>query len=124
MVEIHLPTKVTQDSIKNDTQYIKGQFPISGGTDFVNGLFSSTTILTDHHNNEILKINGEGIITVLSNGGTTTSRKFSVKADDGDIFEIQSSGPRSSTFVFVPFKTSIEIYVDNASDMDIGYILF
>lgn len=28
MPEIHLPTKVMQDAIKQDTQFIRGQFPI------------------------------------------------------------------------------------------------
>ncbi|WP_370221983.1 hypothetical protein [Cytobacillus sp.] len=78
MPEINLPTKATQDLIKQDTADILSQFPISGGTDWskLTPAFSytSTAASASSSAGTLLDITGKGILTgVYIRGGVTNS---------------------------------------------------
>lgn len=113
MAEIHLPTKATQDSIKQDTNNILSNFPISGGTDFFEGNFHSSQAGGNRGNNMILDVNGKGILTHLSYNYTSTP-EFTIEVDGGDIIRIVL-GSRSTSSPFIPFKTSLKVYSESST---------
>lgn len=67
MPEISLPTKATQDAIKQDTTNILSQFPISGGTDWSKYSpiqNSSQVVLPGTSTTNILNITGSGYLDI------------------------------------------------------------
>lgn len=115
MEVLNLATKEKQDEILSN-------FPIRGGTDFNNGVFSTTDIQSSHKSYKILNIDGKGIVTSISNA-TSGVRNYTIQVDGGDIFGLDV-GNNMSVSVFIPFNTSIVIKASNDAGQIVGYILF
>lgn len=109
MAEIHLPTKVTQDSIKIDTQFIRGQFPISSGTNISDLRFMTNySEPTVHLKEPILDIQGKGILYTIS---TSSSANFVVEID-GQKHSVRFKGAGTIPFFcgFNSIKITSEIH--------------
>lgn len=137
MAEIHLPTKATQDSIKtetdkiqsvrNDTQFIKNQFPISGGTDFSDGIPKFLgAVTTNSVGVTAVSVQGSGILVAISN--TNSGANFisididgrKIVPDSGTSVTLQGL----STLVFLyGFKESLAVKCSSLSGLNCVYFL-
>lgn len=134
MAEIHLPTKVTQDSIKQDTEFIKGQFPIEGGTDFTKGTsfyetFLNTTTGTTPHT--IFEITGRGIVDHITIRSGSSQTHYTIEADGRKVLPSNASviyiNPSSTREINLFFGFSNRFVIKaSATDpqIEISYTLF
>lgn len=119
MTQINLPTYEQQEAIKQDTQNILAQFPISGGTDFSKLTFGSNTTLSSHYNYKVIEINGSGFLTSLSIANSTAF--FSIQVDDKAIYRIEAYGGYAS--LLVRFNTNLKVYVETSNRSQAAYLL-
>lgn len=110
MPEINLPTAAKQDSIKQTVEGIASNFPleISGGTDFQSGVWGYGTLdttISQHFENSLVNIEGEGIVISIT-PGTDSSKGISLQIDNGPIINLRNQGVR---VLFAPFKNSLVV---------------
>jgi len=110
MPEINLPTKVGQDSIKQDTANILANFPISGGIDWskstAGGFYKSPEA---HYTNNVVSITGKGILTCLR-APLATGTGFRIEVDGKTTEKLDLSMTTGSNLsLLLPFNTSIKV---------------
>lgn len=92
--EIFIADKLTLDSVKSDTNYIKNQFPISGGTDwhnYVNYFCNTGSTISAYSSvfKTIVDISGVGYLTKIGisfSGGSSGDNYTAVIEIDGKEF--------------------------------------
>jgi hypothetical protein len=109
MPEINLPTKGTQDAIKQDTTNILGQFPISGGIDWASkSVATSSEINGSMTGYTSINITGSGYLVALNNDSNNVVN-VSVQIDGGDIYNVVLTTYSSVTIYPVRFNQSLQV---------------
>lgn len=118
----NLPSYEQQEIIKQNTQEILNQFPISGGTDFLSGQYVQKLTST-HLSTTALEISGSGILLNFRQGGS--SNMMRVQVDGGSINEMVFQ-VNQTQFCLIPFKQSLKITMYDAASVagvNFGYLL-
>lgn len=99
MEVMNLATKEKQDEILS-------HFPVSGGTDFLDG---TPTVLTSNNNSKA-DISGKGILTSIVNHDTSdiTQSENKIYAD-GELVDIIRINGKSTILTLIPFNTSLSV---------------
>ncbi len=143
MPEISLPTKATQDSIKiqtdkiqsvkDDTSFIRAQFPISGGTNFHNALVKPMIKVVDVPAGRVLlDVSGRGFLHYLEVSSKNSSyNAYAVAEIDGvEVASFSGRGATKSIYSVgvIPFSRSLKIFVRSESatngNFDILYSIY
>lgn len=119
MAEIQLPTKNTQDSIKQDTINILSNFPISGGTDFSKQIPKlAGTVFTGESAYTILDVTGSGMLTNLTSTDSI-SKTVSIVVDGvilgGGKFNINGL---LNFGLFIYFSQSLKVMCARSSEAE------
>jgi len=94
MPEINLPTKVVQDAIKSDTTQILSKFPLSGGTNFLEGTLVQGRSIT-----------GKGLLVAAVNEGAAAT----ITVDGVITFTFANSSVGQAIGGPIPFASKVEI---------------
>lgn len=122
MPEIQLPTKSTQDAIKQDTTTILSNFPVKTGTDFNNRtLLTTSSIVGSHLPNLILNVNGKGLLHFILYTHATIGHKVTFQIDNGPITELSPNIVGQIYPFVVGFSSNLKVYASHATVFTIIY---